>query len=106
MLSETGCKAPVYLDFSGIGGTVRVELGQLNVKTIFLCGDLEEIYMSQPTRLKTEGKEHVVCKLKKSLYGLKQSPRQWYKRFHNFVRGNMYTRSDYDSCVYYNKLPS
>ena len=60
--------------------------------------------MSQPTGFKTAGKEDMVCKLKKSLYGLKQSPRQWYKRFDSFIRGKRYTRSHYDPCVYYNKL--
>jgi len=41
----------------------------------------------------------------KSLYVLKQSPRQWYKRFDSFIRGKRYTRSHYDPYVYYNKLP-
>jgi len=54
----------------------ELELDQLDVKTVFLHGDLEEeIYMSQPTEFKTAGKENMVCKLKKSLYELKQSPR-------------------------------
>ena len=39
------------------------------------------------------------------MYGLKQSPRQWYKRFDSFIRGKRYIRSHYDPCVYYNKLP-
>jgi len=60
--------------------------------------------MSQPTGFKTAGKENMVCKLKKLLYELKQSPRQWYKRFDSFIRGKRYTRSHYDPCVYYNKL--
>jgi len=60
--------------------------------------------MSQLTWFKTAGKENIVCKLKKSLYGLKQSPRQWYKRFDSFIRGKRYTRSHYDPCVYYNTL--
>jgi len=53
----------------------ELELDQLDVKTGFLHGNLEEeIYMSQPT-FKTTGKENIVCKLKKSLYKLKQSAR-------------------------------
>ena len=46
------------------------------------------------------GKEDFVCRLKKSLYGLKQSPRQWYKRFDSFMLSNGFERSQYDSCVY------
>jgi len=65
-----------------------------------------KINMSQPTGFKTTRKEHMICKSKKSLYGLKQSPKQWYKRFDSFVWGKRYTRKHYDSCVYYNKLPS
>ena len=54
----------------------ELELDQLDVKTAFFNGDLKEnIYMSQPMEFKTAGKENMICKLKKSLYGLKQSPR-------------------------------
>jgi len=77
------------------------------VKTAFLHGDLdEEIFMTQPAGFKAAGKENLVCKLKKSLYELKQSSRQWYKRFDSFMHVKNYTRSKYDPCVYYNKLPS
>ena len=47
----------------------------------------------------------MVYKLKKLLYRLKQSPSQWYKSFDSFIRGKRYTRSHYDPCVYYNKIP-
>jgi len=77
------------------------ELEQLDVKTAFLHGELEEdIYMNQPEGFVIPGKENLVCRLKKSLYGLKQSPRQWYKRFDTFMLSHGFKRSDYDSCVY------
>jgi hypothetical protein len=51
-------------------------LEQMNVKIAFLHGDLvEQIYMEQPEGFTQPGQEHLVCKLKKSFYGLKQSPR-------------------------------
>jgi len=82
-----------------------LEVEQLDVKTAFLHGDLEEqIYMKQPEGFVVEGKEDHACLLKKSLYGLKQSPRQWYKRFDSFMIGHNYSRSNYDSCVYHKKL--
>ncbi|GKA50171.1 retrovirus-related pol polyprotein from transposon TNT 1-94 [Tanacetum coccineum] len=61
--------------------------------------NLEEvIYMRQPPRYEQGNK---VCLLKKSLYGLKQSPRKWYKRFDEYMLRNGFKRSSYDSCVYY-----
>ena len=66
----------------------ELKLDQLDVKTTFLYDELdEEIFMSQPMGFKTVGKKNIVCKLKKSLYGLKQLPRQWYEHFDSFIRG-------------------
>ncbi|GJU70615.1 retrotransposon protein, putative, ty1-copia subclass [Tanacetum coccineum] len=60
----------------------------------------ETIYMRQPPGFE-EGTCNKVCLLKKSLYGLKQSPRQWYKRFDVYMISNGFSRNNYDSCVYF-----
>lgn len=78
-----------------------LELEQLDVKTAFLHGVLKErIYMDQPEGYVEKGKEKMVCLLKKSLYGLKQSPREWNHRFDTFMMKQDYRRSEYDPCVY------
>lgn len=79
-----------------------LELEQLDVKTAFLHGYLDEkIYMNQPKGFVVKGNEDKVCLLKRSLYGLKQSPRQWYKRFDDYMVSNGFHRSGHDSCVYF-----
>jgi len=66
----------------------NMEIHQMDVKTTFLNGDLEEkIYMEQPEGFIQEG-EHLVCKLHKSLYGLKQSPRSWNQKLDVFSKAS------------------
>ena len=90
----------------GLVASLNLELEQMDVKTTFLHGDLEEeIYMEQPEGFEVPGKEHLVCKLKKSLYGLKQAPRQWYKKFDSFMVNHGYKRTAADQCVYVQKFP-
>ena len=61
----------------------NLEIHQMDVKTAFLNGDLEEeIYMEQPEGVVVKGQERKVCKLVKSLYGLKQAPKQYYQNRH------------------------
>ena len=89
----------------GLIASLDLELEQLDVKTAFLYGDLnEEIYMSQPEGFEVKGKEHMVFKLKKILYGLKQAPRQWYKKFDSFMVSHEYKRTDADHCAYFRKF--
>jgi len=85
----------------GIVAAENLHLEQLDVKTAFLHGELEEdIYMQQPKGFAIHGKKNQVCKLKKSLYGLKQALRQWYKKFDNFICSSGYTRCQVDHCCY------
>ncbi|KAL0374429.1 UNVERIFIED_CONTAM: Retrovirus-related Pol polyprotein from transposon TNT 1-94 [Sesamum radiatum] len=78
------------------------ELKQMDVKTAFLHGDLDEnIYMAQPCGFIDNRNPEHVCLLKKSLYGLKQSPRQWNKKFDNFMKTLMFHKSAYDPCLYF-----
>jgi hypothetical protein len=77
-----------------------MEIHQMDVKTAFLNGDLEEeIYMEQPEGFTQEG-EHLVCKLHKSLYGLKQSPRAWNQKLDAFLKNIKFMRSDANFSVY------
>ncbi|GJT11281.1 retrovirus-related pol polyprotein from transposon TNT 1-94, partial [Tanacetum coccineum] len=59
--------------------------------------------MRQPSGYEQYNK---VCLLKKSLYGLKQSCRQWYSRFDDYIMRNGFKRRSYDSCVYYRSYAS
>ena len=60
----------------GLVAHFDMQLEQMDVKTTFLHGDLEElVYMVQPEGFIQLGQEHLICKLSKSLYGLKRSPR-------------------------------
>ena len=64
-------------------------LHQLHIKNAFLNGELEEeVYMNIPPRLETPRTAGKVCKLRKSLYSLKQSPRAWFERLTRVVKGN------------------
>ena len=55
-----------------------LQLHQVDITTAFLNGKLEEeVFMKQPEGFVVKGQKHLVCRLKKSLYGLKQSPRCW-----------------------------
>ncbi|KAH9289197.1 hypothetical protein KI387_033314, partial [Taxus chinensis] len=64
----------------------------------------EENYMQQPLGYEFKGKEKLVCRLKKSLYGLKNALRKWYMRFDSFMHEHGYLRCESDHCVYFKKL--
>ena len=77
-------------------------LFQLDIKNAFLHGDLaEEVYMEQPPGFVTQGESGLVCRLRRSLYGLKQSPRAWFGRFSSVVQEFGMLRSTADHSVFY-----
>ena len=69
-------------------------LYQLDIKNAFLHDDLvKELYMEQPPRFVTQWESGLVCRLRRSLYGRKQSPRAWFGRFSSVVHEFCMTRS-------------
>ena len=77
-------------------------LHQLDVKNAFLNGELEEeVFMSLPPGFEEEHGRNKVCRLKKSLYGLKQSPRAWFERFGKVVKRLGYIQSQADHTLFY-----
>ena len=83
-----------------IAAALDLEIAQLDVKTAFLYGDLnEELYMSQLTGFIKKGEEKLVCRLKRSLYGLKQSSRSWNSKFNEFITMYGLKPSVADPCV-------
>ncbi|KAH9666952.1 hypothetical protein KPL70_020856 [Citrus sinensis] len=75
---------------------------QMDVKTAFLNGDLdEEIYMEQPEGFVLQGNEKKVCKLVKSLYSLKQAPKQWHEKFDSVILSHGFKHNNADKCIYF-----
>nr|GEV64424.1 zinc finger, CCHC-type [Tanacetum cinerariifolium] len=74
---------------------------QMDIKITFLNGDLEEeVYMKQPEGFIMPCNEHTMCKLVKSLYGLKQAHKQWHQKFYEVVLSSGFLLNQYDKCVY------
>lgn len=85
---------------------LKLEIDQMDVETAFLHGELEEeVYMKIPVGL-TGIASNKVLKLNRSLYGLKQSPRCWNKKFTTTLRNNGYAQSTADSCLFVRKTTS
>ena len=84
-----------------VAASLDYEIWQMDVKTAFLNGNLnEDIYMQQPEGFKAKGKEHMVCKLQRSIYGLKQASRSWNIRFDQAITSFGFEKSPDEPCVY------
>ena len=79
----------------------KLKLHQMDVTTAFLNGELkEQVYMKQPEGYVEEGKEGLVCKLRRSIYGLKQSPRCWNVALDSQLKRMGFTQTTGDPCLY------
>ena len=82
-------------------GHFHLKLHQMDVKTVFLNGEINEIiYMEQLENYIIEDSKSMVCKLKRSIYGLKQSPHQWYHKFHRIISSFGFAINLANECVY------
>jgi len=73
----------------------------MDVKIVILNVNLEkDVYMDQPVRFIEEGKKHMVCKLKKSIYGLKQASKQWYLKFNDTIVSFEFKENIVNRCIY------
>ena len=73
----------------------------MDVETTFLNGKLdEEIYMEQPKGFFSLEQGNKVCNLVKSLYGLKETPKQWQEKFDNIMMSLGFKINECDKCVY------
>eukprot|EP00253_Pinus_taeda_P033937 PITA_33937 len=87
-----------------LASSFKWEVHQMDVKSAFLHGDLhEEIYMEQPISF-IQIDSNLVCHLKKSLYGLKKAPRDWYAKMDNFLLDTSFSRCHSDNIVYIKKV--
>ena len=88
-----------------LANTQDLEIHQMDVKTAFLNGSLDcEIYMSQPEGFVDPDRPNHVCKLKKSIYGLKQSARCWNSTLDEYLKSVGYSKSKADECIYVKSL--
>ena len=84
------------------GTILDLELWQIDVKGAFLYAEIDkEMYMEQPEGYALPGRENEVCRLKKCIYGLKQSSRRWNQKLDSFLIKFGLQPSDADPCLYY-----
>lgn len=102
-LSETFAlvaKLIIVLVFLTLVANFDWPLHQLDVKNAFLNDVLKEVYMEIPQGFEHGSNTKKVCKLRKSLYGLKQSPRAWFERFTKAVDKHGYSQGQSDHTLF------
>lgn len=88
-----------------IAGHQKLQVEHLDIKTAYLYGTLEEvIHMRQPQGFVVPGKEHQVCRLRKSMYGLKQAARVWYNTMTAILKDLGFEPCQGDTCLFRKRL--
>ncbi|KAJ9553286.1 LOW QUALITY PROTEIN: hypothetical protein OSB04_017331 [Centaurea solstitialis] len=84
-----------------ISAYFNYEIWQMDIKTAFLNGKLtEDVYMEQPEGFEDPKNPNKVCKLLKSIYGLKQASRSWNLHFDERIKEFGFAKSEFEPCVY------
>lgn len=90
-------KLPTFRVFIAVANKLQLPVHQMDVVGAFLHGDIDEsVYIKLPSG--------ETCKLNKSLYGLKKSPKYWNKRFDEFMTKENFSKSKNDHCLYFRKV--
>lgn len=94
-------KQTVLRCFLAVATLKKMEVLHIDVKNAFLNGELlDDVYMKQPLGFEVKNKSKKVYKLKKSLYGLKQSARCWNEKLHSTLLKLGFRRGQADPCIY------
>lgn len=92
-------KLPTVRVFLAICNQLQISVLQLDVCSAFLYGNIEtDVYMSLPEGFNIG--DGMICKLNKSLYGLKNSPKNWNNKFDELMKSQGFRRSENDYCLY------
>jgi len=87
--------------FLALSSFQKFKVFQMDVKSAFLNGDLEEeVYIEQPDGFILGNDPNLVCRLKKALYGLKQAPRAWYYRLDKYLHQQGFSKGSADNNLY------
>ena len=72
----------------------------MDIKSVFLNGDLKVVYVHQPPGFTIPGKEGMVLRLREALYGLRQAPRAWNAKLDSTLKGMGFEKSPHEAAIY------
>ena len=99
------CKPETFRILLATATQKDLQLGQMDVKSAYLHSNIEEIYLEQPPGFvkKANSRQKLVCKLNKSIYGLKQAAKNWYEALTSLLLKEGFKRSRNDYCLFVRK---